>query len=299
MGVKGLYTYLKKYRKDVFYDLIPKTPLRIGFDAMSILYKYKGNYPDMYPMLKGLKDAGHRILFVFDGKPPVEKNAEVKERRDLRDTASSNAEVLRTTLLDTTLPPQERAILQYSLARCEFQGWHMTREIRQSFQKALWDMGIPYVKANAEADDSLSELVGAGKLDVIVSTDMDFLLSGVPRLWIPFRNSNDGVEEVLLSTVLQGENMTLEMFRDAGILCGVEQLRGKVSIQSTLAFSWIRYYKSIEEVVQSAIKDPQFEHLKNPGVIQKIRTHFTPGVAWKEQIREDHLERCAAFMEEL
>jgi len=299
MGVKGLYTHLKKYRKDVFYDLIPAEPLRIGFDAMSILYKYKSSYPDIYPILQGLKAAGHRLLFVFDGKTPVDKAAEVKERRDLRDTASSNAEVLRTTLLDRDLPQQERTILEYSLARLEFQGWHMTREIRQSFQKALWDMEIPYVKAVSEADDSLCELVGAGKLDVIVSTDMDFLLSGVPRLWIPFRNSNDGIEEILLSRVLEGENMTLEMFRDAGILCGVEGLRGKVSIQSALAFSWIRYYKSIESLLLSAIKEPQFQYLKDAALLQKIRAHFTPGAAWREQIRADHLERCVAFMEAL
>ena len=68
----------------------------------------------------------------------------------------------------------------------------MTREIRHTVQQALWDMEIPYMKANAEADDALSELVGSGKLDVVVSSDMDFLLSGVPRLWIPFRTANDG-----------------------------------------------------------------------------------------------------------
>jgi len=300
MGVKGLYTHLKRYKKDIFYDLIPAEPaLRIGFDAMSLLYKYKSAFPDIYPMLQALKAAGHRLVFVFDGKTPVDKEAEVKERRELRDTASSNAETLRTTLLDRNLPQQERTILEYSLARLEFQGWHMTREIRQAFQRALWDMEIPYVKAVGEADDSLCELVGAGKLDVVISTDMDFILSGVPRLWIPFRNSNDGVEELLLTRVLEGENMTLEMFRDAGILCGVEGLRGKVSIQTATAFSWIRYYKSIEGLLLSAIKEPQFEHLKDTALIEKVRAHFTPGTAWKEQIRPDHLERCEAFMEAL
>lgn len=300
MGVKGLYTYVKKYRKDTLYDSIPaEPPLRIGFDAMSMLYKYKANYPQMYPILQQLKAAGHRLVFVFDGKPPVEKEAEVKERREHRDTASSQAETLKKHLCDPTLGVQEKAILEYSLARLEFQGWHMTREIRHTVQQALWDMGIPYVKAIVEADDVLSELVAAGKLDVIVSSDMDFLLSGVPRLWIPFRSSNDGVEEILLSTVLAGEAMNLDMLRDAGILCGVELLRGKVSIQSGIAFSWIRYYKSIEGLLQSAIKDPQFEHLKDAVNIKKIRDSFTAGTDWKAQIRPDHLERCLAFMEAL
>lgn len=300
MGVKGLYSYLRKYRRTVLYEAIIKaTPLRIGIDAMSMLYKYKSNYSEMYPLLKELKSAGHRLIFVFDGKPPVEKEAEVKERRDLRTSASSQAETLKEHLSNPQLQPQERALLEYSLARLEFQGWHMTREIRHAFQQALWDMGIPYVKAVAEADDVLTELVGAGKLDVIISTDMDFLLSGVPRLWIPFRTSNDGVEELLMENILEGESMSQDMLRDAGILCGVEGLKDRVSIQSSLAFSWIRYYKSIEGLLQSAIKEPQFEHLKDTALVKKVRDHFTAGSAWKEEIRADHLVKVAAFMETL
>ncbi len=175
----------------------------------------------------------------------------------------------------------------------------MTREIRHAVQQALCDMEIPYVKANGEADGALSELVGSGKLDVVVSSDMDFLLSGVPRLWIPFRTANDGFEEVLLSKVLEGETMTLSMLRDAGILCGVELLRGRVSIHCATAFSWIRYYKSIEGLLHSAIKDPQFEHLKDEALLEKIRQSFRPGTDWKAQIRPDHLEKVAAFMEAL
>lgn len=297
MGVKGLYTYVRKYRKDTLYESVTQ-PLRIGFDAMSMLYKYKANYPQMFPMLRGLKEAGHRIVFIFDGKSPVEKEAEVKERRDVRDSATQQAEALKTHLTDPTLGKQERAVLEFSLARLEFQGWHMSREIRHTVQDTLLEMGIPCVKAVMEADDALMELVGAGKLDVVVSSDMDFLLSGVPRLWIPFRSGNDGFEEVLLSRLLEGESMTLDMLRDAGILCGIEALRGKVSIQSTVAFSWIRYYKSLEGLIQSKIKDPQFEHL-TPEVIKKIRESFTATGDWKAQIRPDHLERVAAFMEAL
>ena len=115
MGVKGLYTYVKKYRKERLYESIAAEPqLRIGFDAMSMLYKYKANYPEMYPMLRQLKAAGHRLLFVFDGKPPMEKEAEVKERRDLRTLASTQAETLKTHLTDPTLGAQERAVRQYS-----------------------------------------------------------------------------------------------------------------------------------------------------------------------------------------
>ena len=77
MGVKGLYTYLKNYRRPK-HDYLTGHTLRIGFDAMSMLYNYKSRYEDMYPMLRSFKEAGHRLFFVFDGRSPVEKEAEVK-----------------------------------------------------------------------------------------------------------------------------------------------------------------------------------------------------------------------------
>jgi 5'-3' exonuclease len=300
MGVKGLYTYLKAYRHDIYSQTLPAEPkLRLGFDAMSMLYKYKGSFEDMYPGLKELKDQGHRILFVFDGKAPAEKEAEVTARRDARQDASHQATALKEYL--TTKPdiqPKERKILEYSVARLEFQGWHMTREIRHAFQKELFKMGIPYLKGVGEADDVLVDLVAAGKLDVVVSTDMDFLLSGVPRVWIPFRKSYDGFEEILLAEVLEGEAMTAASLRDAGILCGVEPLRGQVNVISQTAFSWIRYYTTIEGVLKSNIVEPQLDVLRDEAKLAAVRAHFDPK-PWESRIRPDHLETCRGFLEAL
>ena len=300
MGVKGLYTYLRLYRRDIYTQTIPVTPtLRIGFDAMSMLYKYKSAYADMYPSLRELKTQGHRLLFVFDGKAPVEKEAEVKERREARNDATQQAEALKVHLSKNTVSSREREILEFSLARLEYKGWHMTREIRQEFQATLQEIGVPYVKANGEADDVLTDLAGAGKLDVVVSTDMDFLLSGVQRLWIPFRKSYDGFEEILTEEVLRGEGVSQAGLLDAGILCGVEPLRGRVSINPSTAFSWLRYYGSIEAVLKSsAIKDAQLDILRDEATLIYVRAHFEKQ-SWKSRIRGDHFTLCESFLEAL
>jgi 5'-3' exonuclease len=299
MGVKGLYTYLKGYRHDIYTQTIPTEPkLRIGFDAMSMLYKYKSAYEDMYPSLQELKAQGHRLLFVFDGKTPVEKEAEVKERRGARNDATQQAIALKEQLTGEHISDKERAILEYSVARLEFQGWHMTREIRHEFQKALFKMEIPYLKAVNEADDVLTDLAAASKLDVVVSTDMDFVLSGIQRLWIPFRKSYDGFEEILMSEVLQGEGMTEATLLDAGILCGVEPLRGRVNINSSTAFSWMRYYKSIENILNGTVNDEQLNVLKDAALLETVRAHFK-SQPWQSRIRPDHYETCKSFLEAL
>ena len=299
MGVKGLYTYLRGYRHDIYTQTIPTEPkLRIGFDAMSMLYKYKSAYADMYPSLKEMKDSGHTLLFVFDGKAPVEKEAEVKERREVRQGATEQAAALKEHLNNTSISDRERKILEYSVARLEFQGWHMSREIRHEFQKELFKMGIPYVKAIHEADDVLTDLAMAKKLDIVVSTDMDFIISGVKRLWIPFRKSYDGFEEVYLDEVLDGEGLDQAGLLDAGILCGVEPLRGRLNINSSTAFSWMRYYKNIENLLKSTVKDAQLDCVRDPAALESTRKHFA-AQPWESRIRSDHLETCKSFLEAL
>ena len=305
MGVKGLYTYLKPYRRDTYPQggaaaASAAQKLRIGFDAMSMLYKYKGQYKEMYPLLNTLKAQGHRLLFVFDGKAPAEKEEEVRERREARQGAVTQATAIKEHLAaGGATTEKERQILEYSVARLEFQGWHMSREIRHEFQKELWRMEIPYVKAIGEADDVLVDLAGAGKLDVVVSTDMDFLLSGVSRIWIPFRKIADGFEEVILWNVLDGESMSPAALCDAGILCGVEPLRGEVSFPVNKAFSWLRYYKSIEAVLASTIQEKQLDVLRDPERLEAVRAHFRAQTPWEGRIRPDHYERTRAFLDPL
>jgi len=299
MGVKGLYTYLKAYRHDIYPSTIKTEPkLRIGFDAMSMLYRYKSAYEDIYPVLEELKGQGHTLLFVFDGKAPVEKEGEVKERREAREGANQQATALKEHLSAVNISDKERTILEYSVARLEYQGWNMSYEIRQTFQKALHKMGIPYVKAIAEADDVLTDLVGAGKLDLVVSSDMDFILSGVKRLWIPFYRSYSGFEEIVVEEVLKGEEITAEGLVDAGILCGIEPLRGRVSVNSCTAFSWLRYYQSMEALLKSTVKEAQLDVLRDPTVLQAAREHFK-AQEWSSRIRPDHLETCKSFLEAL
>jgi 5'-3' exonuclease len=160
-------------------------------------------------------------------------------------------------------------------------------------------MGIPYVKGLGEADTVLTDLAGAGKLDVVVSTDMDFLLSRVPRLWIPFRKAGDGFEEIVLTELLEGEGLTAAGLTDAGILCGVEPLRGQLSLNPATAFSWLRYYKSLEGVLASGVQEPQLEALRVEGRVEAVRAHFAPQTPWEARIRPDHLEGTRSFLEAL
>jgi 5'-3' exonuclease len=288
MGVKGLYTYVKPYRRSIIPDMCE--PARIGVDAMSLIYKYKSEYKQLYPYIQLMKDKGHKMIFVFDGKAPVEKTTEINDRRETRLQAAAQASNLKQHLEDPTLTKREREILEFSVARLEYKGWHMSREIRIEVQEELTRMGIPFVKALQEADDVLIDLNARGCIDVVISTDMDFLLAGVRRLWIPAR---DSYEEILLQDVMDGESVTEAGIRDAGILCGVEPLHGKVCIVPKTAFGWIRHYGSIEGVLK-ALQDPVLNVLRDPTELARVRSHFDPdGLRIREEWQEGLKEFCS------
>lgn len=304
MGVKGLYTYLKHYRsplllEDVATVLRDSDGIRIGVDAMSILYRFKGDADEILKFLEPFRSAGARILFVFDGKPPPEKEREVQARKDTKTEAANQAASIESFLKSdgaTALDERSRELLELSLQRCQAQSWHMTRDTRRAFQARLWDEGIAYVKSISEADDVLIDLARADKLDVILSTDMDYLLGGAKRLWIPVYRGAWMVEDLELSDILAGEGLTPAAFLDAGLLCGTEERAGARGVPCHTAFTWMRHYGSLETLLKSSVRDRAFrEMFRDADDIAAARATRLPRPLW-DRVRPDHFERTKDFL---
>jgi 5'-3' exonuclease len=303
MGVKGLYSYLKLYRQDLRLDDCSHQPKRIGVDALSLMYKYKADTADAIHLLEELKRRGHTILLVFDGRAPEEKQSEVKQRQTQRTKAAQQASDLKAFLSSESASELDRKtldFLEFSAARLQYQGWQLTREVRHAFQDKLWTLDIPYVKAIGEADTLLLQLYQAKKLDCILSTDMDYLLGGVQDLWIPVRRGPVEFERLSLDQILEGESLTFSAFLDACILCGVEQLRDQhICVPPAKAFQWMRYYGSIEALLQSSVDIQGLEYL-GQGCLEKLRQTWTCTVeTWAATIKESHYEKRKDFLEQL
>jgi 5'-3' exonuclease len=300
MGVKGLYNYLRPYRES--FDPRNEQSKRIGVDAMSLLYKHRGRIDDILILLQSLKQVGHRIFFVFDGKPPVEKEREVQARKDQKSAAETKRASLQAFLQTEEflrLDPPARKLLEETLKSLELQSWHMTREIRRKFQGELWKAEISYVKSLSEADDVLVDLVHGGKLDVIMTTDMDYLLSGAPVLWIPTHRGLFEFEKLSLQVILKGEGLTLKEFTEVGLLCGTEERARAKGIPCKMAMTLVRYYGSIEGVLASSLNDPTLHSMfPDQASILSARETLEPREMYS-RIRPDHLERVKDFLESL
>jgi 5'-3' exonuclease len=290
MGIRGLYTYLKHYRHE--FDIRTTKGLRIGIDAMSFLYRYREDTRDIILLLQSLKRLDHRIFFVFDGKPPADKDAEIKIRKEVKDDAAAKASSIENFLMSESakaIDHSSRIVLEESLQRCQARSWHVSRNVRRAFQDVLWDENIPYAKSTCEADDVLIDLYTGGKLDVIMSSDMDYLVAGVERLWIPSQKGNFWFEEIILSDVVHGETISTEQFIEAGILCTL------TDVHCSKAFTWIRYYGSIKGILQSnTLTVPEFTMAEYELKRERLKA-YEP----YSRIRADHLERVIGFLDNL
>lgn len=238
MGVKGLYSYLKPHRRTP--NLI--SPCAVGIDALSVLYKYRGKLEEIFTLIRSLQEKGYTCVVVFDGKAPESKREVVDERRKKREDASRQAKELRSYLesdASQTLDAKGRGLLEKQIGQIEQGGaWHSTRELRKEFQAGLTELGIAYHKADGEADDLLIELYKKKEIGVVLSADMDFLVAGVDRVWVPGKE----LEELCLSEILRDEEISLAQLQDVAILSTIG------SMYTQKAFSWIRHYGSIERI---------------------------------------------------
>jgi len=238
MGVKGLYSYLRPYRRTPQF----LNPCTVGIDALSILYKYRGKLEEIFSVIRFLQEKGYSIHIVFDGKAPESKREIIDERRKKRENASRQAKELRSYLesdASTSLDEKGRGLLEKQIDQIE-QGdaWYTTRELLKEFKDKLNEEGILYHKAEGEADDLLIELYKKNEIGIVLSADMDFLVSGIECLWIPGRE----IEELCLSEILKEEEISLTQLQDVAILSTIS------SMYTQKAFSWIRHYGTIERI---------------------------------------------------
>ena len=283
MGVKGLYSYLRPHRKPLDTTTIPKG--LIGVDALSVLYKFRGNTEAILAFLEPFKGADRQFLFVFDGKAPETKREEVDDRRTKRNDAREEAIVLKAYLDDpethTALEERDRKIIERKISILEHGAWSMTRDARHAFQDVLRRSGIQFVKAKGEADEVLMSLWYDNRLVGIISADMDFLVAGVERLWIPGVHA----EEVRLSSVLEKEEISMSSFIDAAILCGVSTGYTFVNMYPQKAFTFMRHYGSLEVLSR---RQPTLFADVSTDMIRNVRSRFLLYMKAEELVREDY-----------
>lgn len=241
-----------------------------------------------------LIELGIKPLYVFDGKPPVEKELEIKRRRQVREEA---------------VVKYERALREGDLAaaRTYAQAVAVLKdELVEDAKRLLTLMGIPWVQAPSEGEAQAAFMASRGDVWAVGSQDHDSLLFGAPRLIrnltmsgrrkLPGKSLYVEVtpEFIDLDEVLRSLSITREQLIDIGILVGTDfNPDGIRGIGPKKALGLIREYGCLEKAL------PFLREAHFPTPVEGIRRIFlNPEVTrnYSPDWRDPDFEGTIAFL---
>lgn len=215
--------------------------------------------------------AEHRLklIFVFDGAPPVLKAREVAKRRAIKQKYESDhaAALARGDLAEA-----------YSKATMTSR---LSREMIAEARELLRLMGVPTVQAPSEGEAQAAHMASRSSDIWAASKDYDSLLFGAPRLvrflsisgkeFLPSKGTFRPIvpETIVLDRLLDGWGITREGLIDLAMLVGTDFNEGIKGIGPKKALALVKRYGRIE-----AMPDEVRESLGDPDTLNEVRQLF-------------------------
>lgn len=292
MGIQGLVTYVVKKCPQVVrkISLNRLAGMTLACDAMHYIYKYKSvsNYmvsktsysrhylESFIPLLTTLRKYHIDILFVFDGKPPEEKEKTRLKRRSQRDKTAKKVELYTQAINELRSPnpnlPEVMQILSQlegkeitnpldidPISKLEEKRHAQSRQIIQvekedilNLKTLLKNLGIPYITAEGEGEKLCAHLAIHEEVNACLTTDSDVLAYGCPFYIRKIEGSE--CEEIELEDVISTLGFKSQsQFLDFCIMCGTDYNDNIPGIGPTRAHKLLLKYGSLEEVERAEL----------------------------------------------
>jgi flap endonuclease-1 len=277
-----------------FKDLITKTPVKledlsgkiIAVDAYNAIYQFLSiiRQPDGTPLkdstgkvtshisglfyrTANLIEMGIKPVYVFDGKSPDLKAAEIERRRQVKVEAVTN-------YAKAAEKGDIEKMRMYAQASTSMKNYMLADS-----QKVLDLMGVPWIQALEEGEAQAAHMNKKGDADYCASQDYDSLLFGAYKLLRNVTISGrrrrgkafvEVVPEVVeLSKTLSECGLTREQLIDVGILIGTDfNPEGVKGIGPKTALKLIKQYGNLDDAL------PRIEGVTFADKIGEIRKIF-------------------------
>jgi flap endonuclease-1 len=201
-----------------------------------------------YRTTRLIADYGLELVFVFDGKPPALKFAEISRRRTIKERyEAEHAAALEAGDLATA----------YSKATMTSR---LTREMAEEARELLRLMGLPVIQAPSEGEAQASHIALKGSVWAAASKDYDCLLFGTPRLvrfltisgkeFLPSKGAFRAIIPEMIDTpaLLDHYKITREQLIDLAMLVGTDFNDGIKGIGPKKALKLVSEFGSIENM---------------------------------------------------
>jgi hypothetical protein len=228
MGIKKLNMLL---REKCSKQSISKQDLRyienktIVVDTSIYLYRFASEnalMDNMYLLISILLSFNITPIFVFDGKPPPEKQKLLTQRRMEKREAEQKYNCIQSNLSTIGLNDDDKNELILEMEQLRQQFIRITERDIQKVKGLMKAYGVSYYDAPGEADEVCAYMVKKGLAWACLSDDMDMFLYGCP---IVLRNISLIHKTVLVydtSAILCDLNISESLFRGIMVLAGTD-----------------------------------------------------------------------------
>jgi 5'-3' exonuclease len=255
MGIKNLNRFLREncnknsIRKIHLGDCANKT---VVIDTSIYLYKFASDnqlIENMYLFISVLKKYKILPIFVFDGKPPIEKKELLRQRRIDKKDAEEKYISLQHKLETENIVDKQVILLELEHLKKKF--IRITDQDIQKTKELMTAYGVTYIDAPGEADKLCAYLTKTGKAWGCMSDDMDMFLYGCSFV---LRNLSLMNHTVLLydtQSILLDLEMPEDEFREIMILSGTDyNIHSKTSLEDTI--HWYYQYNIYRSNLENA-----------------------------------------------
>ncbi len=208
---------------------------------------------------------GIRPVYVFDGKPPSLKSAEIERRKQIKKDATVKYEraIMEGNMEDARKYAQQTTAMKDGMVR--------------DSKHILGLFGIPCIEAASEGEATAAHLTNTGQAYASASQDFDSILCGAKRLVRNFTNSGrrkipgrntyiEVVPEVIeTQKTLDALGLTREQLVDIGILIGTDfNPKGFDRIGPKTALKLVRQHSRLEDIpqIQDQLGEIDFEQIR-------------------------------------
>jgi hypothetical protein len=227
MGIKHLNRYLVEKCKQKHIGKQSLSILSnkiIVIDTSIYMYKYHAQdalVENFYSMISLFHKYNITPLFVFDGKPPIEKYELLRQRKVDKQDAECRFNELQSKL-ENENDIDARKNLNAEMDTLKRQFIRISASNTKLVKRLISSYGACYYEANGEADRVCAYMVTSGKAWACMSDDMDMFVYGCDRV---LRHMSLVHETVLLynmKLILTDLNMTMTDFRQIMVVSGTD-----------------------------------------------------------------------------
>jgi len=278
---------------NALYQFLAIIRQRDGTPLMDAMGRITSHLNGLFYRTINLLEIGIKPVYVFDGKPPEIKQAEILKRMKVKEEAEKKylEALARGDLEEARIYAQQTS--------------RLTTPMVEDAKKLLTYMGIPWVQAPSEGEAQAAYMVSRGDAWAAASQDYDSLLFGAPRLVrnltitgrrkLPRKNVYVEIkpEIIVLEDLLSYHKITREQLVYIGLLLGTDYNPGGVKgVGVKRALKLVRELKSLDAIVRAV----KAEFPVDPHEIVKIFLEPQVTSDYKLEWRKPDVDKVKEFL---